>query len=139
MRRSQKGIVFLPISLVVVFFIVVLSFPAKIESMPNPAAVYCEGQGGLYENGVCVLKDGSKCNSWEFYKGECGQEYRKEIPCKKEGEKVIAGIGECCFGLESKIEHTIVMGASPSCQKPDNYFVYFINWIKRKITKINTS
>jgi len=49
----------------------------------NPASVYCEGQGyrlemrtdadgGTY--GVCIFPDGTECEEWAFYRGECGPE-----------------------------------------------------------------
>jgi putative hemolysin len=48
--------------------------------LPNPASVYCEehggkldirqdAQGGQY--GVCMFDDGSECDEWAFYRGEC--------------------------------------------------------------------
>jgi putative hemolysin len=49
--------------------------------MPNPAAVYCEEQGGTVDvrtdadggqYGVCIFADGSECDEWAFYRGECG-------------------------------------------------------------------
>ena len=49
--------------------------------LPNPASVYCEEQGGKLEirtaadgtqHGVCIFPDGSECDEWAFYRGECG-------------------------------------------------------------------
>jgi putative hemolysin len=49
--------------------------------LPNPASVYCEEQGGKLEirtaadgsqYGACVFPDGSECDEWAFYRGECG-------------------------------------------------------------------
>ncbi len=49
-------------------------------SMPNPASVYCEQQGGRVEirtaadgsqYGVCIFPDGSECDEWKFFRGEC--------------------------------------------------------------------
>jgi len=49
--------------------------------LANPAAVYCEEQGGRVEirtaadggqYGVCIFVDGSECDEWAFYRGECG-------------------------------------------------------------------
>jgi putative hemolysin len=46
----------------------------------NPASVYCEEQGGTVvfrldeeggQRGICVFDDGSECDEWEFYRGEC--------------------------------------------------------------------
>jgi putative hemolysin len=48
--------------------------------MPNPASVYCEEQGGRLEIrtaadggqfGICLFADGSECEEWAFYRGEC--------------------------------------------------------------------
>lgn len=52
---------------------------AEASGLPNPASVYCEEQGGTLEIrtgeagefGVCVLADGSECEEWAFYEGEC--------------------------------------------------------------------
>lgn len=49
--------------------------------LPNPASVYCEEQGYRVEMrtddegnqyGVCIFPDGSECDEWAFYRGECG-------------------------------------------------------------------
>ena len=56
---------------------------ADQSGMPNPASVYCEEQGGEVEirtddeggqYGVCLFEDGSECEEWDFYNGECGPE-----------------------------------------------------------------
>jgi putative hemolysin len=48
--------------------------------MPNPAAAYCEQNGYEYEirtaddgsqSGVCVFPDGSTCDEWAYFRGEC--------------------------------------------------------------------
>lgn len=47
--------------------------------LPNPASVHCIQNGGtLYiktkpegQYGICVFPDGSECEEWEFYRGEC--------------------------------------------------------------------
>jgi putative hemolysin len=49
--------------------------------LPNPASAYCEEQGYRVEirtddqgnqYGVCVFPDGSECDEWAFFRGECG-------------------------------------------------------------------
>lgn len=51
-------------------------------NLPNPASVYCEEQGNRLEirtaadgsqSGVCVFPNGSECNEWAYFHGECGQ------------------------------------------------------------------
>ncbi len=62
-----------------------VTVPAPAETplanMPNPASVFCEEQGGRLEIrtgddggqfGVCTFPDGSECEEWAFYRGECG-------------------------------------------------------------------
>jgi putative hemolysin len=48
--------------------------------LANPAAVYCQEQGGTVEirtdaqggqYGVCVFDDGSECDEWAYFRGEC--------------------------------------------------------------------
>jgi putative hemolysin len=49
-------------------------------SIANPASAYCVEQGGTSEIrtaedgsqfGVCVFPDGSECEEWAFFRGEC--------------------------------------------------------------------
>ena len=49
--------------------------------LPNPASVYCEQNGNKLEiqtasdgsqSGVCVFPDGSTCDEWAYFRGECG-------------------------------------------------------------------
>jgi putative hemolysin len=51
------------------------------SGMPNPASVYCEQNGNKLEintaadgsqNGICVFPDGSTCDEWAYFRGECG-------------------------------------------------------------------
>jgi len=51
-------------------------------AIANPASANCEEQGGKLEirtaedgsqAGYCILKDGSECEEWAFYRGECGK------------------------------------------------------------------
>ena len=54
--------------------------------MPNPASVYCTQQGNKLEirtaadgsqNGICIFPDGSTCDEWVYYRGECGPAAQK--------------------------------------------------------------
>ncbi len=49
-------------------------------SMPNPASVFCEQQGYAVDirtasdgsqSGVCIFPDGSECDEWAFFRGDC--------------------------------------------------------------------
>ena len=47
--------------------------------MANPASVFCEEQGGQLKmvetaagtRGFCILQDGTECDEWQYYGGEC--------------------------------------------------------------------
>jgi len=49
------------------------------NQLANPAAVYCEEQGGTTEiqifesgeRGFCLFQDDSRCDEWNFYRGNC--------------------------------------------------------------------
>jgi putative hemolysin len=50
-------------------------------NMPNPASAYCEEHGNKLEIhtaadgsqfGVCVFPNGSACDEWAYFRGECG-------------------------------------------------------------------
>ena len=55
------------------------SFESPLD-MPNPASKFCRDQGYQLEmrtdasgtTGYCVFPDGSECEEWAFYRGECG-------------------------------------------------------------------
>ncbi|MGE5141294.1 MAG: DUF333 domain-containing protein, partial [Rudaea sp.] len=55
------------------------SSPTSAANLPNPASVYCEQNGGKLEMrdnaagtaGICKFPDGSECDEWAYYRGEC--------------------------------------------------------------------
>jgi len=53
--------------------------PSAVQ-LPNPASVYCEEKGGEPEirtladgsqKGFCLFNDGSECDEWQLFRGEC--------------------------------------------------------------------
>jgi putative hemolysin len=48
-------------------------------NLANPASKYCVDQGGRLEireeasgeTGYCIFEDGSECEEWALYRGEC--------------------------------------------------------------------
>jgi putative hemolysin len=54
----------------------------KVAGYVTPAAQYCAITGGEYtitansnrenEQGTCSLKNGIKCDAWDYYSGKCG-------------------------------------------------------------------
>ncbi len=111
-----------------IILILLLIIVPIVGAIAPPAPAFCKDQGytvdwGFYENGsayyFCVFNDEDKCDMDEFYKGNCGLEYVKEIPCRKEGEFVFSQFEECCKGLKPygpSIGH-------PTCQPFSKRFV----------------
>jgi putative hemolysin len=71
-------------------------------NMPNPASVYCEQNGNKLEirtaadgsqSGVCVFPDGSTCDEWAYYRGECGPTTQKSATPIAAGETSIEASG----------------------------------------------
>ncbi len=65
--------------------------PTPQANMPNPASVYCEQQGNRSEivtaadfnqKGVCIFPDGSTCDEWAYFRGECGPVKDNGAPSK---------------------------------------------------------
>jgi putative hemolysin len=57
-----------------------VSSGTPVPNMPNPASAYCEQQGNKLEirtaadgsqTGICIFPDGSECDEWAFFRGEC--------------------------------------------------------------------
>jgi putative hemolysin len=55
--------------------------PTPQANIPNPASLYCEQQGNQLEivtaadgsqAGICIFPDGSQCDEWEYFRGQCG-------------------------------------------------------------------
>lgn len=78
--RYQVPLAFLLVALLVVACDSGGGDPTGSANMPNPAAVFCEENGGQIElrtdetgavAGVCVFPDGSECDEWDFYRGDC--------------------------------------------------------------------
>jgi len=77
--------------LLTLFFVISFSFftactpradspTTTAADLPNPASVNCEQKGGELEMrtdanggvaGICIFQDGSECDEWAFFRGEC--------------------------------------------------------------------
>jgi putative hemolysin len=51
----------------------------------NPAAVYCSELGYTLTDSDCVFPDGSTCEQWSFWNGQCGQAHSY---CNRHGGQV---------------------------------------------------
>jgi putative hemolysin len=69
---------------VIAIVIAIIVYPKGGENagIANPASVYCEEQGGKLEiktdntgaqYGLCIFDDGSSCEEWGYYRGECSK------------------------------------------------------------------
>ena len=84
---------------IILAFFLLLCFNL-VTAIPNPASVYCEDMGYTLNlsNGTCIFQNGSSCPEWDFFRGDCGQAYVKEIPCREIGEPVLTSFEKCCEG-----------------------------------------
>lgn len=66
---------------VVLIALTACASPSTQAGSPNPASVYCEQNGNKLEivtaadgsqSGICIFPDGSACDEWAYYRGECG-------------------------------------------------------------------
>ena len=60
--------------------------PKENNQVANPASVYCKEQSGTLEIrtnedgsqlGYCIFEDGSECEEWSYFNGECSPEGEK--------------------------------------------------------------
>jgi putative hemolysin len=79
-RKSLFIIVMLVITIVSASCSPKRTIPTTAPNMANPASIFCEQNGGALDlrqdtsggiAGVCVFPDGSECDEWAYYRGEC--------------------------------------------------------------------
>jgi len=64
----------------VLLTLTMLSACRRNSGLANPASAFCEEGGGKVDIreeadgqvGYCVFPDGSECEEWAYYRGECG-------------------------------------------------------------------
>ena len=63
--------------------------PTSQANIPNPASINCEQQGNKLEivtaadgsqKGLCIFPDGSSCDEWAYFRGECGPTGQSDSP-----------------------------------------------------------
>ena len=68
------------VSLISLSFFMLMISALPVKAMANPASEYCVGVGGTLEiraqedggqYGVCIFSDGSECEEWALYNGDC--------------------------------------------------------------------
>ena len=94
MRKQDKKQTKMILIILVLIIVLILSFILILNlngqkstgsnslEIPNPSAEYCIKEGHEYEirtsedgsqSGACVFSDGTECDGWEYYRGECRQ------------------------------------------------------------------
>ena len=110
--------------LISVFVILLVNSCSKKEEKPggvsiaNPASVNCINNGGKLkimedangQHGICILKDGTECEEWEYFRKECS--VKENNSCRQQGTDCCKGYGEnitcingevrCAAGYEDK-------------------------------------
>jgi putative hemolysin len=114
-------------------------------NMPNPASVYCKERGNKHEirmaadgsqNGICVFSDGSECDEWAYFRGECGPGAQASpIPAMTVEATTDAGGGYMPPGTSEEIADWwgVIKGNAPGAEFDDYFerqdlgqnFIYF--------------
>jgi putative hemolysin len=100
-------------------------------NIPNPASVYCTQNGNKLEihtaadgsqNGICVFPDGSACDEWAYYRGECGSATQKSPTPAMTVEEQASG-GYMPPGTSEEIANWwgVIKSTEPGAQY-DDYF-----------------
>lgn len=88
------------VALLVIMASACVSETEENTQLANPASVFCDRQGYTLEirdgeggqSGFCVFDDGTECEEWAFFRGECGQD-KVKVECAQDGECVPE---QCC-------------------------------------------
>ena len=73
-------------------------FAGFASAAMNPAPEFCTSQGYQIVGDDCVFDDASKCGQWEFFRGECGVEHKREHTCAALNSPVFTQFQSCCEG-----------------------------------------
>ncbi|MCB9134419.1 MAG: DUF333 domain-containing protein [Anaerolineales bacterium] len=112
--------------------------PQTPAGLPNPASVYCEQNGNTLEivtaadgsqSGRCIFPDGSTCNEWAYYRGECGPATQVSSTPSETPENEAGGIGSDEPGssmppeaTEAVVDWWGVIKSTPPGAQFDDYF-----------------
>jgi len=66
-------------AIILVWALVLAACSSQNAQIANPASVFCEENGGKLkivdapegQLGICTLADGTECDEWKYYRGEC--------------------------------------------------------------------
>ena len=80
--KSLKNVAILSITMLLISWCgsdPILEEDVNIESIENPASIYCEANGGVLElrtsekgdQWECIFEDGSVCDEWDYFNWYC--------------------------------------------------------------------
>jgi putative hemolysin len=85
-RKAKKNKFILPIVLVMIVVavgavVLYTDYIRPSSAIANPASTKCQSDGGqekiidglLGQSGLCMFPDGSVCDEWAYYRGECSK------------------------------------------------------------------
>jgi putative hemolysin len=107
---------------------------ASQANMANPASVYCEQNGNKLEihtaadgsqYGICVFPDGSTCDEWAYYRGECGFTAQKSLTPAINVEATIANASGGFMPPDTTEEISDWWGVIKSTEPGAQYDDYF--------------
>lgn len=78
--------------------IILIGLIGVVSAIPDPAPVYCQNMNYTANATHCIFNENESCKLWDFYNGDCGQEYVKDLPCRSRGQAASPGY-ECCENL----------------------------------------
>ncbi len=125
---------------ILTFTIILMALTACTEpqaNMPNPASLYCEQNGNKLEiqtasdgsqSGVCVFPDGSTCDEWAYYRGECGFTAQKSLTPTINVEATIANASGGYMPPDTTEEIAGWRGVIKSTEPGAQYNDYFELW-----------
>jgi putative hemolysin len=147
-KEKMKRIFTFPIILMALTACTTLQVPTPepaateiLGNMPNPASVYCEQNGYTLEirtaddgsqSGVCIFPDGSSCDEWAYYRGECGPAAQPSLTSDMTAEATTEGSGGSGGymppGTSEEIAdwRGVIKSTEPSAQY-DDYFELWTN------------
>lgn len=123
MRKKKifQTVLYALVACIVIFslvYVILDHYKNTTFQIANPASVFCNENGGSLEIrnttegqiGVCKFSDGTVCEEWDYYNGDCSVGYSKYLTledyyadvntyCNTVEDCEIKNVGNCCGQL----------------------------------------